>query len=89
MRLDAGLRQHGALAFAHLALIVRFGVIVAEEVEDAVCQQVSHLGVEVVTGLRRLSLGRLERDVLSLDPQVVIVALGGNDLLRKVPETQT
>ncbi len=62
MRLDSGLRQHGALVFAHFALLVRRGVVVAEEVEDAVCQQVRHLGVEVVTGLRRLTLGRFKRD---------------------------
>ena len=62
MRLDARLRQHGALALAHFALFVRRGVVVAEEVEDAVRQQVRHLGVEVVTGFRRLPLGRFERD---------------------------
>lgn len=33
-------------------------------------------------------LERLERDVLSQDPRVVLVCLGGNDMLRRLPADQ-
>src|SRR5262245_8391069 len=35
------------------------------------------------------ALARLDRDVLARDPRVVIVLLGGNDFLRKVPRNRT
>jgi acyl-CoA thioesterase-1 len=35
------------------------------------------------------ALARLKRDVLAHDPQIVIVFLGGNDVLRAVPMEQT
>jgi acyl-CoA thioesterase-1 len=35
------------------------------------------------------ALARLDRDVLARDPRVVIVVLGGNDLIRRVPREQT
>ncbi len=35
------------------------------------------------------ALARLEKDVLSRDPQIVIVFLGGNDVLQSVPFEQT
>ncbi len=35
------------------------------------------------------ALQRLEKDVLSQSPWLVIVALGGNDFLKKVPKTET
>jgi lysophospholipase L1-like esterase len=35
------------------------------------------------------ALARLERDVLVLNPRVVVVLLGGNDYLRRVPIKQT
>ena len=35
------------------------------------------------------ALARLERDVLALNPRIVVVLLGGNDYLRRVPITQT
>ena len=34
-------------------------------------------------------LARLERDVLSKNPRVVIVLLGGNDAIRRLPPTET
>lgn len=37
----------------------------------------------------REALGRLEEDVLARDPKVVIVLLGGNDVLRQVPVEET
>ena len=35
------------------------------------------------------ALARLDRDVLARDPRVVIVLLGGNDFLRRVPRERT
>jgi len=35
------------------------------------------------------ALARLERDVLALNPRIVVVLLGGNDYLRRVPIKQT
>jgi acyl-CoA thioesterase-1 len=51
-------------------------------------------GVPIVNAGRRGdttadALARLERDVLSRDPRVVIVLLGGNDFLRRVPRDRT
>jgi acyl-CoA thioesterase-1 len=37
----------------------------------------------------RTALDRLDRDVLSRNPKVVIVLLGGNDFLRRVPVEET
>jgi len=37
----------------------------------------------------RSALSRLERDVLSQDPQVVIILLGGNDAIRRLPKKET
>ena len=34
-------------------------------------------------------LKRIESDVLNLNPKIVIISLGGNDYLRKVPQDQT
>lgn len=35
------------------------------------------------------ALARLDRDVLSHDPRIVVVLVGGNDFLRRVPRAQT
>lgn len=35
------------------------------------------------------ALARLDKDVLTHDPKIVIITLGGNDFLQSVPETQT
>ena len=35
------------------------------------------------------ALGRLDSDVLSRDPKIVIITLGGNDFLYKVPKDET
>ncbi len=37
----------------------------------------------------RGALARLQRDVLDRNPKIVLVALGGNDVLRKIPEDET
>jgi acyl-CoA thioesterase-1 len=52
------------------------------------------LGVEFINAGRSgdttaSGLQRLERDVLDLDPRLVIVELGGNDFLNKIPREQT
>lgn len=35
------------------------------------------------------ALRRIDRDVLNADPRIVLILLGGNDLLRHVPSTET
>lgn len=52
------------------------------------------LGISIVNkgisgNTTRQGLDRLERDVLSLKPALVIVELGGNDFLQKVPPDET
>ena len=54
----------------------------------------SRIGVPIVNAGRRgdttaAALARLETAVLSRDPRVVVVLLGGNDFLRRVPKEQT
>ena len=53
----------------------------------------ARLGVNIINAGRSGdttggALNRLQSDVLARDPRVVIVLLGGNDLLRGVPQTQ-
>jgi acyl-CoA thioesterase-1 len=52
------------------------------------------LGARIINAGRngdttRTALARLNRDVLSRDPRVVIIVLGGNDFLRRVPVDET
>ena len=61
---------------------------------DFVSVLASRLGVPIINAGRsgdttRTALARLDRDVLSKDPRVVIVVLGGNDFLRRVPVDET
>lgn len=54
----------------------------------------TRIGVPVVNAGRRgdttaAALARLETAVLSRDPRVVVVLLGGNDFLRRIPTEQT
>jgi acyl-CoA thioesterase I len=54
----------------------------------------SRIGVPVVNAGRRgdttaAALARLDAAVLSRDPRVVVVLLGGNDFLRRIPTEQT
>lgn len=37
----------------------------------------------------REGLARLERDVLAADPKIVLLCLGGNDLLQRIPQEET
>ena len=61
---------------------------------DLVSQLTDRVGVTIINAGRsgdttQSALARLDRDVLSRDPRVVIVLLGGNDFLRKVPREST
>ena len=52
------------------------------------------LGVPIINAGRsgdttRSALARLNRDVMSRDPRIAIVLLGGNDFLRRVPVEET
>jgi acyl-CoA thioesterase-1 len=62
--------------------------------EDAVSVLSTRLGMSITNAgqsgdTTQAALARLERDVLSLNPRVVIVLLGGNDYLRRVPVEET
>ena len=68
-----------------------FGVTAAEAYPAVLGET---LGVEVVNAgqsgdTTATALERLENDVLSLEPRLVIVELGGNDFLNKVPKEDT
>jgi lysophospholipase L1-like esterase len=57
---------------------------------DLVSQLTDRIGTTIINAGRsgdttESAVARLDRDVLSRDPRVVIVLLGGNDYLRKVP----
>lgn len=62
--------------------------------QDFVSVLSARLGTSIANAGRsgdttRDALARLEDDVLSLNPRIVIVLLGGNDYLRRVPTAQT
>jgi lysophospholipase L1-like esterase len=79
--------------------VIAFGDSLVEGVgasrgHDLVWLLSTRVGTPVVNAGRRgdttaAALARLDRDVLSRDPRVVIVILGGNDLIRRVPREQT
>lgn len=61
---------------------------------DLVSVLSTRLGVSIVNAghsgdTTGAALARLERDVLGLNPRIVIVLLGGNDYLRRVPTDET
>lgn len=62
--------------------------------QDFVSELSRRVGVPIINAGRNgdttgTALERLEPDVLSLNPRVVIVLLGGNDFLRGVPKEET
>jgi acyl-CoA thioesterase-1 len=66
----------------------------ASEGGDFVSLLSRRLGVAIINAGRsgdttRSALTRLDRDVLSRDPRIAIVLLGGNDFLRRVPVDET
>ena len=61
---------------------------------DVVSVLEKRLGTPIVNAGRagdttKSALERLEEDVLSKHPRVVVVLLGGNDFLRRIPKTET
>jgi lysophospholipase L1-like esterase len=81
---------HQVIAFGD-SLIAGYGSTAGH---DVVTELTDRVGVTIVNAGRNgdtteSALARLDRDVLSHDPRVVIVLLGGNDFLRKVPRDRT
>lgn len=73
------------------SLVAGFG---ASPGNDFVSILSNRLGRPIVNAGRngdttQTGLERLEKDVLSQDPRIVILLLGGNDALRKVPVNET
>jgi len=79
--------------------VIAFGDSLVEGVgaspgRDVVSLLSARVGVPIVNAGRsgdttRTALARLDSAVLSRRPRVVIVVLGGNDLLRRVPQEET
>jgi lysophospholipase L1-like esterase len=66
----------------------------AKEEENFVSILSNRLGLNIINAGKsgdttESGLLRLEEDVLSKNPNLVILLLGGNDTLRRIPETQT
>lgn len=62
--------------------------------QDFVSVLSKRLGIPIINAGRSgdttgSALARLDRDVLALNPRIVIVLLGGNDFLRRVPTEET
>ena len=81
---------HNIIAFGD-SLVVGFG---ASPGNDFVSILSARLGHAIVNAGRngdttQTGLERLEENVLSRDPRVVILLLGGNDALRRVPVEET
>ncbi len=72
-----------------------YGVGASQKGESDIFSLVSkELGVKIINkgvsgDTTADGLERLENDVLSQDPKIVFVLLGGNDYLRKIPKEQT
>ena len=79
--------------------IIAFGDSLVEGVgassgHDLVSLLSDRLGVPIVNAGRRgdttgAALGRLDTSVLSRNPRIVLVLLGGNDMLRRIPRATT
>jgi acyl-CoA thioesterase I len=64
------------------------------EGNDFVSRLSSRTGIPIINAgipgnTTKDALNRLERDVLEQDPRVVIIVIGGNDFLRRVPKAET
>lgn len=62
--------------------------------QDFVSVLSKRLGIPIINAGRSgdttgAALARLDRDVLALNPRIVIVLLGGNDFLRRIPTEET
>jgi acyl-CoA thioesterase I len=68
-----------------------YGVAAAEAFPSVLSR---NLGIPIVNrgvsgDTTAMGLARLQKDVLDADPWLVVVELGGNDFLRKIPLTET
>ncbi|MBX3165757.1 MAG: arylesterase [Candidatus Eremiobacteraeota bacterium] len=66
----------------------------AESNHGYICVLQKRLGIEIVNkgvngDTSKMALDRLQKDVLDLKPALVLVELGGNDFMQKVPLDET
>jgi acyl-CoA thioesterase-1 len=87
---DFPIAGHNIIAFGD-SLVAGFGASPGNDFVSILSNRLGHPIVNVGRNgdTTQTGLERLNQDVLSQDPRVVVLLLGGNDALRKVPVNET